>query len=76
MCIAIHWPINICMALSVMTPSMEDYSNSYSQMKMVKFCLRNRLGKNSLSNLIKITIIIITTNIKLTDIKFIKNMDY
>ena len=71
----IPWPINICLTLSVGTSSMES-SNSYSQMKIVKFPLRNRLGENSLSNLMKITIQSPQTS---TDIKFRndhKNMDY
>ena len=44
---------NVCMTIPVGTASVE---RSFSQMKMIKTCLRNRLGKKSLSYFMKIAI--------------------
>ena len=44
---------NICLSIPVGTASVE---RSFSQMKMIKTRLRNRLGKMSLSLLMKIVI--------------------
>ena len=44
---------NICLTIPVATASVE---RSFSQMKMIKTRLRNRMGKKSLSHLMKISI--------------------
>ena len=44
---------NVCMTIPVGTASVE---RSFSQMKMIKTHLRNRLGEKSLSYLMKIAI--------------------
>ena len=49
----LHTLANICMALPVGTASVE---RSFSQMKMIKTRLRNRLNEKSLSYLMKISI--------------------
>ena len=43
----------ICLSMPVATASVE---RSFSQMKLIKTRLRNRMGERSLSNLMKITI--------------------
>ena len=49
----LHILANVCMTLPVGTASVE---RSFSQMKMIKTRLRNRLGEKSLSYLLKISI--------------------
>ena len=49
----LHTLANVCMTLPVGTASVE---RSFSQMKMIKTRLRNRLGEKSLSYLMKIAI--------------------
>ena len=49
---------NVCMTIPVGTASVGTASveRSFSQMKMIKSCLRNRLSEKSLSYLMKIAI--------------------
>jgi len=44
---------NVCMTIPVGTTSVEQ---SFSQMKIIKTCLRNQMGEKSLSYLMKIAI--------------------
>ena len=53
MCPGLSTLAKICMTIPVGTASVE---RSFSQMKMIKTRLRNRLGENNLSNLMKIAI--------------------
>lgn len=53
MCPGLSTLAKICMTIPVKTASVE---RSFSQMKMIKTCLRNRLGEDNLSNLMKIAI--------------------
>ena len=45
--------VNVCLTIPVGTPSVE---RSFSHMKMIKSCLRNRLGEHNLSYLMKIAL--------------------
>ena len=53
MCPGLSTLAKICMTIPVGTASVE---RSFSQMKMIKTRLRNRLGEDNLSNLMKIAI--------------------
>ena len=53
MCPGLSTLAKICMTIPVGTASVE---RSFSQMKMIKTHLRNRLGEDNLSNLMKIAI--------------------
>ena len=53
MCPGLSTLAKICMTIPVGTASVE---RSFSQIKMIKTRLRNRLGEDNLSNLMKIAI--------------------
>ena len=53
MCPGLSTLAKICMTIPVGNASVE---RSFSQMKMIKTRLRNRLGEDNLSNLMKIAI--------------------